>query len=1155
MYCDQTRFGGGWTLLVSNAGGGGFTHINLFKRYATAPSITSDYSILGSADAILQASASFKHPWSYIVEVELAGANNGSIGGNVIGGVYSAPPNASLLVSAGSIAARKSVSLVQMIGGWEESPLGLQHLLPEINVPSAAQHSATSPALLSTSARPAANPWGSLVNEGEPTACHASTANFAQCSVRARLWIREALPSNATVCDPAACAAAATADNQCKEAECSADGQCLFRLHRPDGTPCNNGDAETLHDECDLGKCRGWTLLARQQGLLMVDIAQRALDGELVSDGSGAGAADALSSSTYYFNLGVARSLYKGRRKLEYALRWPGSLFRMQVWRQANLPWEGHGRANAVAFEPRRVSIVGFEGLVGNYTKRNLAASSPSSYAVALAPTPVVEIGATAAYFGGLAGPGLLPVDTVELYARTDESPTTNWAIAMGIAGGLFVGAVAMCVWRRHKAHKRKAARCADVEIVKPKPKPNKPTKKSLSSVKIAPLPTPIPTQRETAAPSQMSPVVNARDVTPPPSPPESATVRKPPGVLERQKTYAKMHAARQHWSLVREAFEERRGPLQEVKRSPKSEMRNMMKQFVGPDGKLNRRKLLRLEAMQRRVLRKQRTDLRKQQWKQAMHDEAFLVGTYAFDLLSPRPERLGKFAPVFTCVLVVVCAILFAFLSGQYASGGQYQLETRFTECEAEQAIIQSSVSNASTLSTLVASLEAARAAAGHAQLMANVSAAKQIEVIWDSLSSSGKEAKGKAAADDSLQADTQAAKSGLTQERAATGHEIAKAVDKQEAAARGEITLSQAEIDAAAKAIAKANGLVAREGAMDEALKKSREAVEAEEQAAAQKRQLATAQISQVLAAMETQVEKASREEASASAQLAIVQHGLDVLSNAFDPWAALGSLDPALQDARSAALLNAKILAISADGYGVPEHSCTLFQPEAISPATLGQQMQQWTSPYAQPFLARWGARYAPAMVNEGEGHRWIASAFIHGSWSQMIIGLFTLICVGSLCERRYGSLRVMAVFAFSALGGNFLGAVADDVCVVSVGSTAACSGLIGMFLVDLSIAFAETKAVVARRAELLLCSFSSLLQFATMWVELELSSAATNIGGLLCGLLFTFLFLPGFLREKWEALVPLVVFVVAVILFAVLPWSFYNGNPAPLACTLT
>ena len=347
VYCENEKQGGGWTLLLTSAGGGGWDTDNVLRRYPNQPSLKYDYSILGSSEEMLTNKGT-KQRWRYMLEVEVPGVDApGGRTTNIFGGVYSAPPDLSFVHSAPSLAKRRSVRLLARIGDWSESMLGLQNNLPHINTDVYPGVSA----LLSTSDRPTANPWGALVDSGEPSSsCYASSAFLDKCSTASRLYIREdVLPADYDVNDTIAelvetaecaskCIEDAGADMQCKIAECDSNTQaCLFPRDQPNGFPCDDGDPSTSHDECDDGACRGWTLIARQMDILSRAEAVGVRTGEAISIGNNS------------YELAKATELKGARERIELALVWPDSLFSMQVWSQENLPWERPSRSDVPA--------------------------------------------------------------------------------------------------------------------------------------------------------------------------------------------------------------------------------------------------------------------------------------------------------------------------------------------------------------------------------------------------------------------------------------------------------------------------------------------------------------------------------------------------------------------------------------------------------------------------------------------------------------------------------------------------------------------------------------------------------------------------------------------------------------------------------------
>ena len=187
----------------------------------------------------------------------------------------------------------------------------------------------------------------------------------------------------------------------------------------------------------------------------------------------------------------------------------------------------------------------------------------------------------------------------------------------------------------------------------------------------------------------------------------------------------------------------------------------------------------------------------------------------------------------------------------------------------------------------------------------------------------------------------------------------------------------------------------------------------------------------------------------------------------------------------------------------------------------------------------FLRDWGSRYAPDLA-AGQAFRWFTSQFVHVDINHVLSNMLLFFVLSMWMEIKYGTARIVVVWFVSILGAGFLSAAIESPCVQVVGASGGVSGLVGLFIADMVLNFETVTRPIMR------CVSAAILlgYFGYSAITNKQSSNISHAGGLLCGLLPSFLILPNLKSERWEAALPLVGVLCVLGFFVVLPVWLYT-----------
>lgn len=190
----------------------------------------------------------------------------------------------------------------------------------------------------------------------------------------------------------------------------------------------------------------------------------------------------------------------------------------------------------------------------------------------------------------------------------------------------------------------------------------------------------------------------------------------------------------------------------------------------------------------------------------------------------------------------------------------------------------------------------------------------------------------------------------------------------------------------------------------------------------------------------------------------------------------------------------------------------------------PKSLGRWVRFWgpgnTEAYVfdANYALAWGARYNPKLA-DGQWWRWFTSIGVHASMSHVLSNIVMFVFLSITLEQQYGTLRILLVFLMSGLGGNFTSAVFEDQCQVVVGASGAVFGFLGLYCADILLHCQHISRPLLRFF-LMICCIILVLVMDYLKAGPFKVSHFTHIGGFVCGLFPSMLFLPSSRDSRWK-----------------------------------
>lgn len=181
-----------------------------------------------------------------------------------------------------------------------------------------------------------------------------------------------------------------------------------------------------------------------------------------------------------------------------------------------------------------------------------------------------------------------------------------------------------------------------------------------------------------------------------------------------------------------------------------------------------------------------------------------------------------------------------------------------------------------------------------------------------------------------------------------------------------------------------------------------------------------------------------------------------------------------------------------------------------------------------------LLKWGANFRP-MTLEGEWWRLLTSCFLHIGIFHLLMNMYALLYIGVLLEPLLGRTRFISAYLITGVMASIVSLWWHDL-TISAGASGAIFGMYGVFL-----ALLTTKLIEKTARKSLLISIAVFVGYNLIYGLKSGIDNAAHIGGLLCGIVIGYTFIPSLLKPDEKRLklgtVGLVIILMLISVFVV------------------